>query len=839
MISELFYNYQIDSSKNEFFYSNDNLFFIVSKELNKRGSMTEDEICSFIFSKLGTNVKQIKFRSFLDKFDYSNDKYRVKSNTLTLLLKSKVFASNLFINSCESESKLYKNLSNYIGQQACNVEKALYHSLAIDKQNTKLADEFYEAKFFTILRKSSKYYQRIDETISNIDESYKNLSIKALFEDDSLVNILVSNGIYTVGELTNLSVESLMVVFSSNIELYLSVLKEMTEEFESSYKEKIKSLIETLDERQRDVLIERNGLLSGKEKTLEEVGQMFNLTRERARQIEAKALNKITANLSLFRNIFICLYSALARKNDKYIIRNKLYEYVGNDLISGFILLLIKEDDGVIRYDDIYQIIYNNSICSVSDIKNEIIEVYGDVITKRDYEALDKLEKQIVLEEYRLLNDVCYLRKGIPERQLSLNVIDEEFPKGLRISDEDQFLKFKEAYIKKYGFWDSNLSLRLLGTYMDRNGYCQINRGTYLNRLYTVKISSKLRDKLINFIILSNHNVFYTSMYEHFKSELQELGVDNYFYLKGLIDYELPSEFHTKRNYIQVGEVKMTAKESIVNYMKSFNGAFTLNDLQTQFEGIKDYVFYNHLYSEIDNGLIWISSKKFIYNDKFVITEETKNKLKNFISSLFNSLNTKVMSTKKIYARLKLLNKELLENLKVVVDSFSLYSLLKILFKDDYYYKRPLIALEKAEDFNQETVIRDFVLKQESFNLKTIKNFTTKLSLRGLYSYLEFMEEMSDLFIQVNVDTMVSKEKINLSKQTLDEFKRVINLIFTRFDALDMSTFSGYAMLPQLDYKWNKYLFVGIIRTFFSEEYDVENTAAFYDVTNFIVKKIN
>ncbi|MEL7432267.1 MAG: RNA polymerase sigma factor [Chlamydiota bacterium] len=61
----------------------------------------------------------------------------------------------------------------------------------------------------------------------------------------------------------------------------------------SILKDKINEVLETLTERERTVLIERFGLLDGKPKTLEEVGIRFKVTRERVRQIEAKALRKM------------------------------------------------------------------------------------------------------------------------------------------------------------------------------------------------------------------------------------------------------------------------------------------------------------------------------------------------------------------------------------------------------------------------------------------------------------------------------------------------------------------------------------------------------------------
>lgn len=61
----------------------------------------------------------------------------------------------------------------------------------------------------------------------------------------------------------------------------------------SILKDKMNDVLETLTDRERKVLIRRFGLLDGKPKTLEEVGLEFNVTRERIRQIEAKALRKM------------------------------------------------------------------------------------------------------------------------------------------------------------------------------------------------------------------------------------------------------------------------------------------------------------------------------------------------------------------------------------------------------------------------------------------------------------------------------------------------------------------------------------------------------------------
>ena len=57
--------------------------------------------------------------------------------------------------------------------------------------------------------------------------------------------------------------------------------------------DEIEKLLAPLDERERQILALRFGLDRGEPRTLEEVGEYFNLTRERIRQIEARAMSKL------------------------------------------------------------------------------------------------------------------------------------------------------------------------------------------------------------------------------------------------------------------------------------------------------------------------------------------------------------------------------------------------------------------------------------------------------------------------------------------------------------------------------------------------------------------
>ena len=62
---------------------------------------------------------------------------------------------------------------------------------------------------------------------------------------------------------------------------------------QNDVKQQLLKLLDTLKPREKEILMERYGFLDGKPKTLEEIGQMYNLTRERIRQIQGKGLRRL------------------------------------------------------------------------------------------------------------------------------------------------------------------------------------------------------------------------------------------------------------------------------------------------------------------------------------------------------------------------------------------------------------------------------------------------------------------------------------------------------------------------------------------------------------------
>ena len=132
---------------------------------------------------------------------------------------------------------------------------------------------------------------------------------------------------------------------------------------------------------------------------------------------------------------------------------------------------------------------------------------------------------------------------------------------------------------------------------------------------------------------------------------------------------------------------------------------------------------------------------------------------------------------------------------------------------------------------------QEYVKRLERFNYGDVKSYLYKMNLGIIYSYLNFMEDMSENYVQFNKDSMIKKENLNISEKQLSKIHEFLTMAITE-KGLQTNNFDGYFMLPKLEKTWNKYLFVGIIRSYFNEEFEIENTTNYYDTTDFIIRRI-
>jgi hypothetical protein len=200
-------------------------------------------------------------------------------------------------------------------------------------------------------------------------------------------------------------------------------------------------------------------------------------------------------------------------------------------------------------------------------------------------------------------------------------------------------------------------------------------------------------------------------------------------------------------------------------------------------------------------------------------------------------MNTELLTSKKIYARLQLMNKELFNKLNLTNGHFELFSIIRVIY-NELYFSRPYISKYETDNNSRYSIIRNYITKFDVFAFKDIQDYQSKMNIGGLYSYLQFMEDMSDEYVQVDIDKMVKIEKINLDNIKINEIKKTIDLILNNFGEINTDKFNGYSLFPKISYTWNKYLLVGIIRSYLSDFFDIINTENMYNKTDFVIRRI-
>lgn len=836
MISAVFFDKDLKGKTNTFRFDERYLVYFIVSQIYELDYIEENSLFDLLEKDYDINLNRKQFNVFISKHFLCNKGGVTASyKQIDSYEKTKKFRALLFELEWDLEETLHNKLNSYLKFNKFDISEAIPFVLAIAKKRGGFSTDEILFRYFDIIANEDRYYQKVDDAVVNIDSEYLELPIKIIINNQITRELLFSNGVNKLKDLAGLSIESLLTIFSPDYDSsYVSIFN-LKEENKKSFYDDIDNIFNSLNEKELEILSLRNGF-GGESLTLEETGQRFGVTRERCRQVEKKAEIKVVSASKKITNQLYAMFFNLATVETRYITLDQVEQYLGSKMRTSYVLFILNNRELDIKYDEELNAIYNSDVISLDELCQEVKDAYGEIISLEDFGSLNLFEQSVVRKYYRLMYEKYYIHKNLRERELVCYLIDELFPDGYRCWNEEDFQLLEKKYEEKYGVADCLSSGSIRG-YLDRLNYCQIDKGTYKNRSQCITLPEELLESIISYCLTNGPTVYYTTIFTRFEDQLRELGINNHYYLKGLIDYSMPSEFTSGKICLSTSSNVVSSYNAILGFMKSFNGEFTLEDLRFRFEGVKDYTFYNVLYNETNNGLIWLTSKRFIYISKVVITESTITEFKQFIDGVFASLGAGVTSSRKIFAKLSLTNKALLEKLKLARDNFSTFSLIRYLFRDDYGFNRPIISLDKNADTNTYNVIVNYALSLESFNSKTIRNYVSRMNIGGLYSYLSFMEDMSDNFVQVNIETMVRKDKFEMTAEQAKEFEDLISLIIGRFEQIDTRLFNGYQMLPKLKYHWNKYLLVGVVRSFLSDKYEVINTENSYDLTDFIIRR--
>ena len=803
--------------------------FIIAKFLYENGPTSYQNLFDYMTNIYGLGIiKFSQFKKYID--DYLGEKYKSKFN----LSKNK--KANIITSLSLIELAGLKNI-NPIYKEDCTsyvlfIDK-LKDYLDINVRERNIRIDFAQSVLYNLLCEFNNYYVFLKNNIPKINDVYRNMALNDIFKfNDVSSNILFANQVITLDDLTNCSLYFILIIFSLQIPNLISKIYECIELTEDV----INKVFLKIDLKGLDILTKRNGYISNNKLALEDIGVEYGVTRERIRQIELKSLQKIRKNGSKIEHILKAIFYNEITNSQKYVNKSKIIKKYDSN-IANKILLLYEYGNTSIVYCSKYNVIYDSTISNIDEMVNDIIKDIGIVADYYETKDADDFLLKILENHYKKIDDNLYVKNGFRTRDLYLDIADRYFQNGYRVGNDEDYNKLVEIAKDKYKIDEEIPSRHSIEAMIGRGNFIQINRGTYLSEKYCAELPDELMDRILSYIS-ENNFVYYRSIYEKFHRELLELGIDNHYYLKGCIDKRLTDNMVSKRDFIVNGCQNISPVNELINLIKSFDCEFTLDDLKLKFPGVKDYTLYSVLYDEVDNGLVFISSYEFIYLSKLNIDDKTKEELKEFIDNQFGLLNSNLISSKKIYSRLLLTNKELYKKLNLKNGHFQLFSMMKVMYPE-FYYHRPFVSIENISINTNYTAVRNYIEKYEQFNIKTIQDYQSKMNITGINNYLQFMEDMSDDYVQIDISTMLKKDKLDIDLTELENIKQAVDLILNNFTIINTKKFKGYSLLPKIKYRWNKYLLIGILRTFYSDNYEIINTGNKYSNTDFEVRRLN
>lgn len=813
--------------------------YLLISFLYNNTSVKVDTIYDFLNDYYDDVIDYSKLNDYLhENFECQDDTYNLTQVQKAEYDELKRIEHMFYSLEIKGEEYIKNELIRNINSSNCDLDYLLSLTYSFINYELQLQDDYISMICLDVITNKSSYLFEIDYLIYK-DEDEINKTITEYFLSNNLRSVLEKKEILKVKDLCLISNTVILSLFSYNIE---KILANIYFYKNTNYFREISNRINDIFDSQlkndkiKDIVYKRCGICY-KEMTLEVVANQYGVTRERIRQIVAKNIERIELKAKRFKKESIILFNIMVGLEKNYLTREQLIDYIKDEYVVDKLCFMCDEFNFPIHFDSTYNVLYDPNDYNVSELISDVELKIGKAVGVESTNDYDSFEKSVIKNRYRLApKELMYVKRGVNTAEIVVEIVDELFPNGFKLGNDEDFEAVNNAFKNKYKTNCSIGTKHALEADLVRYNYCYIDRGTVVNRKYVPELAPELIAEINEYLSEADDIVYYQSLFEEFKEKLNEYGVTNRYYLKGLIDNHLSSEFTHQRDYIITGSSYTSPADFIISEINSYDGVVDFNAIKNKFPGIKDYVFLNYL-SKM-KGVIWIKyMQSFILLSKINISNAFKDSLVENINYLFKSLNSKVIVCSKLYARMRLMNEELMGEVKIFDSEFAFFSLVSALLENEYIFRRPYISCDALIDLSHNSLIVNYINTLPKFNSQILLAYVNKMHLRYIDSYLDFLISNSDNFVQINMDTAVKKELLMLNENTLNTIKNDLNYYINSFGPIDSRKYNDYSNLPRLRAGWNKYLLVGIIRTFLNDYYIIEYTDSMYNMTDFIIRR--
>lgn len=280
---------------------------------------------------------------------------------------------------------------------------------------------------------------------------------------------------------------------------------------------------------------------------------------------------------------------------------------------------------------------------------------------------------------------------------------------------------------------------------------------------------------------------------------------------------------------------------------KSFTDFFLLDSLNS-FYSLRDKTIAEAKGEFFDQKKIELVERYLSYYEDFLRNRSSYRRLANekiseaaiicigsTLRKIISSSPVGVVARGKLYSSFAIAHPTFLKELGSFSDEKGLYFLAGCYFGRKYFFSEPYISATKRINLKGDDLIIEFVYSRDSVSFDDISKFCNKIHIGHLDSKKQLFDITALDYVEVDADRIVSKEKLQLTAETLELIAHELKLAIGERKEMPIDDFRGFWLLPQLEYDWNKYLLMGIIRSYLSETFLLKEVGTIYSDSQFYV----
>lgn len=741
------------------------------------------------------------------------------------LLISEIFNENIFkifLNYCdENNLKTLNHLKDFDFNELDKLK-----GFGVGKKE-KLIKKYLEVIGNDYIQKVQEEKVEFDIKVIRIKECYKNLDISVLqcFNkvNAKLIDQIKEYNINTIEEL-NFKLNSSNISIPNLGATKTKYIKDALENLNKEPQELFRDLMDEIKENpDYDILLRR----VVKNETLQQIGEVYGVTRERIRQKENKIIKSLEGILGILIGVLDIKETKLVLIED--ILNVSFSDDTEKECLKGTLISMdnhkykyVEEIDKFLVNGDIEKI--RDKIASIANCMPDIVNINNELIydlqeyTELNILSLDDVVKIILTLGYKQVNEYLF-RGSISKTKIYNFIVKEFFRNGITFSKDEDINKFISILDEKFDIQEE--STRNIKARIETN--CVLyDRGSYIHSEW-VDIDERLLYEIKDYIDNNEQETLYINqIFVEFEDSLNRIGVKNRYYLQGILKYYYSEKYNFARDILYKGNIKHDRNYIFNKYIKEKQRPVTKEDIENDLKGWTS-IMLTMAEDECKYVLKW-DKGGFIHASLIKASLEDISGISEVLREAFN--NKESLTDNEAYGMLS-------EKFKCVFDennidnSFKLFSILEYLLSKEYYFRRPYILKDKPREAVSAVYLMKKLFNNNAYvTLEELKEFCNNIKLNDSTRMQSINNLLKDT-VEVEKETYILKDSFEVDEDVIENFKEILLNKIDEKGYIALNTIEDYSTFPNIQYEWNTYILRDICEHYIPEVKELKRQ--FYD----------